>query len=106
AAEARLEGIVAKRASSAYTGGRSPDWIKVKCQRRGEFVIGGYTDPQGTRGYFGALHIGLYDGTRLVYVSKVGTRFDHERLRDPGEKLQPLARAPPPLHGGAIHTGP
>ena len=62
AAEARLEGIVAKRASSAYTGGRSRDWIKVKCQRRGEFVIGGYTDPQGARGYFGALHIGLYDG--------------------------------------------
>src|SRR4030095_8563417 len=105
AAEARLEGIVAKRASSAYTGGRSPDWIKVKCQRRGEFVIGGYTDPQGARGYFGALHIGLYDGTRLVYVSKVGTGFDHERLKSLWEKLQPLARATPPFDGGAIPTG-
>ncbi len=105
AAEARLEGIVAKRASSAYTGGRFRDWIKVKCQRRGEFVIGGYTDPQGARGYFGALHIGLYDGTRLVYVSKVGTGFDHERLKSLWEKLQPLARATPPFDGGAIPTG-
>jgi bifunctional non-homologous end joining protein LigD len=105
AAEARLEGIVAKRASSAYTGGRSRDWIKVKCQRRGEFVIGGYTDPQGARGYFGALHIGLYDGTRLVYVSKVGTGFDHERLKSLWEELRPLARATPPFDGGTIPTG-
>jgi ATP-dependent DNA ligase len=107
AAEARLEGIVAKRASSAYTGGRSPDWIKVKCQRRGEFVIGGYTDPQGARGYFGALHIGLYDGgvsdaVRLVYVSKVGTGFDHAGLKSLWEKLQPLARVTPPFDGGAV----
>src|SRR5206468_2353988 len=53
--EQRLEGIVAKKAASSYTGGRSRDWIKVKCQRRQEFVIGGYTDPQGSRGHFGAL---------------------------------------------------
>jgi len=110
AAEARLEGIVAKRASSAYTGGRSRDWIKVKCQRRAEFVIGGYTDPQGTRGYFGALHIGLYDGgvsdaVRLVYVSKVGTGFDHAGLKSLWENLQPLARATPPFDGGAVPKG-
>src|SRR5439155_11688 len=74
--EQRLEGIVAKKAASSYAGGRSRDWIKVKCQRRQEFVIGGYTDPQGSRGHFGALHIGVYDGARLVYVSKVGTGFD------------------------------
>ena len=116
AAEARLEGIVAKRASSAYTGGRSRDWIKVKCQRRGEFVIGGYTDPQGARGYFGALHIGVYDGglydggvsddVRLVYVSKVGTGFDHAGLKSLWEKLQPLARATPPFDGGRRPGGP
>jgi bifunctional non-homologous end joining protein LigD len=110
AAEARLEGIVAKRASSAYTGGRSRDWIKVKCQRRGEFVIGGYTDPQGARGYFGALHVGLYDGgvsdaARLVYVSKVGTGFDHAGLKSLWENLQPLARATPPFAGGAVPKG-
>jgi len=103
--EQRLEGIVAKRAASAYAGGRSRDWIKVKCQRRQEFVIGGYTDPQGSRGHFGALHIGVYDGPRLVYVSKVGTGFDQAGLKSLWEKLQPLARATPPFDTGAVPKG-
>ena len=103
--EQRLEGIVAKKAASLYTGGRSRDWIKIKCQRRQEFVIGGYTDPQGSRGHFGALHIGVYDGARLVYVSKVGTGFDRAGLKSLWEKLQPLARATPPFDTGAIPKG-
>jgi len=103
--EQRLEGIVAKKAASLYTGGRSRDWIKIKCQRRQEFVIGGYTDPQGSRGHFGALHIGVYDGARLVYVSKVGTGFDQAGLKSLWEKLQPLARATPPFDTGAIPKG-
>ena len=103
--EQRLEGIVAKKAASSYAGGRSRDWIKVKCQRRQEFVIGGYTDPQGSRGHFGALHIGVYDGARLVYVSKVGTGFDQAGLKSLWEKLQPLARATPPFDTGAIPKG-
>jgi len=103
--EQRLEGIVAKRAASAYAGGRSRDWIKVKCQRRQEFVIGGYTDPQGSRGHFGALHIGVYDGPRLVYVSKVGTGFDQAGLKSLWEKLRPLARATPPFDAGAVPKG-
>jgi len=105
AAEAHLEGIVAKKASSVYMAGRSRDWIKIKCQRRQEFVIGGYTDPQGARGYFGALHIGLYDGARLVYVSKVGTGFDQAGLKSLWEKLQPLTRPTPPFDSGATPTG-
>jgi bifunctional non-homologous end joining protein LigD len=105
AAEQRLEGIVAKKMASAYTVGRSRDWIKIKCQRRQEFVIGGYTDPQGSRGHFGALHIGLYDGARLVYVSKVGTGFDQAGLKSLSEKLLPLARATPPFDAGAIPKG-
>ena len=103
--EQRLEGIVAKKAASSYAGGRSRDWIKVKCQRRQEFVIGGYTDPQGSRGHFGALHIGVYNGARLVYVSKVGTGFDQAGLKSLWEKLQPLARATPPFDTGAIPKG-
>jgi bifunctional non-homologous end joining protein LigD len=103
--EQRLEGVVAKKAGSAYTGGRSRDWIKIKCQRRQEFVIGGYTDPRGSRGYFGALHVGVYDGARLVYVSKVGTGFDHAGLKSLWEKLQPLARATPSFDTGAIPKG-
>ena len=72
-----------------YAGGRSRDWLKVKCQHRQEFVIGGYTAPQGSRGYFGALHLGLYEDDRLVYVSKVGTGFDERALAA-------IARAPRP----------
>jgi bifunctional non-homologous end joining protein LigD len=105
AAEQRLEGIVAKRAASVYAGDRSRDWIKIRCHRRQEFVVGGYTDPQGSRGYFGALHIGLYDGERLVYVSKVGTGFDHASLKGLWQKLQPLGRPTPPFESGAIPTG-
>ncbi|HET7874680.1 MAG TPA: DNA ligase D [Methylomirabilota bacterium] len=100
ASEQRLEGIVAKKAASLYTGGRSRDWIKIKCQRRQEFVIGGYTDPQGSRGYFGALHLGLFEGPRLVYVSKVGTGFDEAALERLWEALQPLSRSTSPFEVG------
>lgn len=93
----RLEGIVAKKGNSLYVGGRSPDWIKIKCLRRQEFVIGGYTDPQGARAYFGALHIGIYDGPRLVYVSKVGTGLDEASLTSLWEALQPLGRPTSPF---------
>ena len=100
ASEARLEGIVAKKASGAYAGGRSGEWIKIKCQRRQEFVIGGYTDPQGSRPYFGALHIGVYEGGRLTYVSKVGTGFDEAALKHLWDALQPLARSTSPFEAG------
>jgi bifunctional non-homologous end joining protein LigD len=100
AADAHLEGIVAKRATSAYQGGRSRDWIKIKCQRRQEFVIGGYTDPQGSRSHLGALHIGLYDDGRLVYVSKVGTGFDEAMLGRLRDALEPLARPTSPFEVG------
>jgi bifunctional non-homologous end joining protein LigD len=96
-----LEGIVAKKVKSLYVGGRSREWIKVKCLRRQEFVIGGYTDPQGGRSYFGALHIGIYDGPRLVYVSKVGTGFDEASLKKLWETLQPLERPTSPFAIGA-----
>jgi len=105
----RLEGIVAKKARSGYLGGRTPDWIKIKCQKRQEFVIGGYTDPQGARGHFGALHLGLYEGAaearRLVYVSKVGTGFDQAGLAAIWARLAPLERATPPFDAGAVPTG-
>ena len=105
----RLEGIVAKKARSVYSGGRTRDWIKIKCQKRQEFVVGGYTDPQGARGHFGALHLGLYDGPagarRLVYVSKVGTGFDQAGLAAIWARLRPLDRATPPFEAGAVPTG-
>ncbi len=105
----RLEGIVAKKTRSVYAGGRTRDWIKIKCQKRQEFVIGGYTDPQGARGHFGALHLGLYDGPvearRLVYVSKVGSGFDQAGLVAIWARLRPLDRATPPFEAGAVPTG-
>ncbi|MGQ0571197.1 MAG: DNA ligase D [Armatimonadota bacterium] len=100
ACEQRLEGVVGKKIDSMYTGGRSREWIKVKCQRRQEFVIGGYTDPQGSRGYFGALHLGLYDGPDLVYVSKVGTGFDDAGLKNVWDVLQSLVRQTSPFGKG------
>ncbi|HSF06127.1 MAG TPA: DNA ligase D [Methylomirabilota bacterium] len=96
----RLEGVVAKKADSPYGGGRSRDWLKIKCQLRQEFVIGGYTDPQGSRGYFGALHLGLYETDRLVYVSKVGTGFDGKTLKQLWDRLTPLARSTSPFATG------
>ena len=95
-----LEGVVAKRLASRYAAGRSRDWQKIKCERRQEFVIGGWTDPQGTRAHFGALHLGLYEGDRLVYVSKVGTGFDEKALGRLMELLRPLSRSTSPFDAG------
>ncbi len=101
ASEMGLEGIVAKRLKSRYTGRRSQDWIKVKCDHRQEFVIGGYTEPQGSRARFGALHVGLYEGAKLVYVTKVGTGFDGDALDSIARALQPLPRAKSPFDVGS-----
>ncbi len=98
--EQGLEGIIAKRMASRYVAGRSRDWLKIKCERRQEFVIGGYTRPQGARAHFGALHLGLYDGGRLVYVSKVGTGFDEAALDRLMGQLRPLGRATSPFDTG------
>ncbi len=76
-----LEGLIAKRRDSPYVSRRSPDWIKLKCGRRQEFVIGGYTDPQGTRAGIGALLLGVHDENgRLHYAGRVGTGFDAHTL--------------------------
>ncbi len=100
ACEQGLEGVVAKRRDSPYAAKRSRDWLKIKCQLRQEFVIGGYTVPQGARAYFGALHLGLYERGELVYVSKVGTGFDERALKTISEKLRPLARETSPFARG------
>lgn len=80
-AERGLEGIVAKRRASRYEPGRRSDaWLKVKCLREQEFVIGGCTAPQGARAHFGALLVGYYRGKELVFAGKVGTGFDQKTL--------------------------
>jgi bifunctional non-homologous end joining protein LigD len=95
-----LEGIVAKKRNSAYQEKRSTDWLKIKITQRQECVIGGYTDPEGSREYFGALVLGLYDGQkRLVHVGQVGTGFDHKTLKEMFALLQPLKMKQNPFHG-------
>jgi bifunctional non-homologous end joining protein LigD len=77
-----LEGIVSKRADSPYVATRGRTWLKVKCGKRQEFVIGGFTPGQGSRSGFGALLVGVYDGGALRYAGKVGTGFDNAALNE------------------------
>jgi bifunctional non-homologous end joining protein LigD len=91
------EGIVAKNLASPYVEKRSSNWLKVKAHKEEEFVIGGYTPPAGSRKYFGALLIGVYDGDKLKYAGKVGTGFDEKSLAELFKKFAPLKRAKSPF---------
>jgi DNA ligase D-like protein (predicted ligase) len=84
------EGLIAKRADAPYTSGRSKDWLKLKCAWEQEFVIGGYTDPAGSRTDFGALLVGYYEDGKLRYAGKVGTGYAAATLRDLGARLREL----------------
>ncbi|MGD0417211.1 MAG: non-homologous end-joining DNA ligase [Terriglobales bacterium] len=95
-----LEGILAKKRSSVYQEKRSNDWLKIKITQRQECVIGGYTDPEGSREYFGALVLGLYDEQgRLIHVGQVGTGFDQKALKEMFTRLQTLKTKQNPFYG-------
>jgi len=97
------EGLVAKRADAPYTGTRSRDWLKFKCENAQEFVIGGYTDPQRSRVGFGALLLGYYDkDDNLVYAGKVGTGFDNRTLRALHATLAGLEQQDSPFSRGPL----
>jgi bifunctional non-homologous end joining protein LigD len=96
------EGVIAKRADSAYEAGRSKDWLKFKCVRDQEFVVGGYTSPKGSRIELGALLLGYHDGRDLVYAGKVGTGFDEATLRSLHERLSPLEQDASPFTRGLV----
>ena len=85
-----VEGIVAKRLDSPYRSGRSRDWLKIKAIRRQEFVIGGWTEPKGSRSHVGALLLGFYEDGRLRYAGHVGTGFDEPTLAALAKQLRPL----------------
>ena len=91
------EGLIAKRAQAPYVAGRSRDWLKLKCVWEQEFVIGGYTDPAGSRTDFGALLVGYYDGGRLRYAGKVGTGYTAATLRALGTRLRELETTESPF---------
>ncbi|HEY6322883.1 MAG TPA: DNA ligase D [Thermoanaerobaculia bacterium] len=92
-----LEGIVSKRADLAYRSGRSKDWLKVKCLQRQELVIGGFTEPEGTRAGLGALLLGFHEDGRLVYAGKVGTGFTAQVLVGLRRRLERSERQSPPF---------
>ena len=89
------EGLIAKRLGTPYVSTRSRDWLKLKCTRAQELVIGGFTAPQGSRTDLGALLVGHFDGGTLHYAGKVGTGFKHETLKELAAQLAPLVREEP-----------
>jgi bifunctional non-homologous end joining protein LigD len=103
-----LEGIMAKRADAPYAGGRSPHWLKLRVDRTGDFVVVGFTKPQGGRTGFGALHLGAYQGDRLVYVGRAGSGFGDQQLTKVRRQLDgivlPRCACEGPLPVGRDHV--
>jgi bifunctional non-homologous end joining protein LigD len=91
------EGLVTKRLASAYVEGRSREWLKVKVNQEDEFNILGYTEPSGSREYFGALLLGAHKNGTLRYVGRVGTGFPRDILASLYREFQPLKRKQPPV---------
>jgi bifunctional non-homologous end joining protein LigD len=96
------EGLIAKRADSAYARRRSGDWLKFKCSREQELVIAGFTPPKGSRKRFGALLVGYYEGDELRYAGKVGTGFSDRTLEQLGTRLRQLEVAESPFARGNL----
>lgn len=97
ACAAGWEGLIAKRADSSYPSGRTREWLKLKCSRRQELVIGGFTDPKESRVGIGAILVGYYEGEALRYAGKVGTGFDNAMLRELAAELARRERSTPPF---------
>jgi bifunctional non-homologous end joining protein LigD len=97
AASEGWEGVIAKRRDAPYEHRRSPHWLKMKCEATQALVVGGFTDPQGSRVGLGALLVGHFDGPDLVFAGKVGTGFDRNMLLDLRARLDALAVPAPPF---------
>jgi bifunctional non-homologous end joining protein LigD len=96
-----LEGIVAKRADSRYRGGRTADWLKIRADRSGDFVVVGFARPKGSRGGFGALHLGAFADGKLIYAGRVGSGFNAAQLKEVAAQLE-RARRPAPAFSGPV----
>lgn len=106
ACRSNREGVISKKADSPYRQRRTRDWLKIKCSRRQEFVIGGFTDPAGSRTGFGALLLGVFDGGgKLHYCGRVGTGFSQEDLKRLGDRLGRLQRKEPPFENPPSSRG-
>src|SRR5438093_2029756 len=91
------EGVIAKLRTSPYEHRRSPHWLKMKCEATQELVVGGFTDPQGSRVGFGALLVGYFDREDFVFAGKVGTGFDTKLLLELRSRLGSIEIATPPF---------
>jgi bifunctional non-homologous end joining protein LigD len=94
-----LEGIVAKRADAPYRAGRTDSWLKIRADRADDFVVVGFTRPQGSRSGFGALDLGAYDGGKLVYTGRVGSGFTTAQLKEVSAALERSVRPAPAFAG-------
>ena len=95
-----LEGILAKKRTSPYQERRSSEWLKIKIKHRLEAVIGGYTEPEGSREHFGSVVLGLYDKKgNLIHVGQAGSGFDQRTLAAVWKLLKPLESKTNPFHG-------
>jgi ATP-dependent DNA ligase len=97
ACAAGWEGVIAKRRDAPYEHRRSPHWLKMKCEATQELVVGGFTDPQGSRVGLGALLVGYYEAGDLVFAGKVGTGFDSRLLLELRARLDKLEVPAPPF---------
>jgi bifunctional non-homologous end joining protein LigD len=100
-----LEGIIAKKASAPYTGGRSSRWLKMKAEPTADFVVVGFTTPKGSRAHIGALQLADMVGGTLVYAGRVGTGFSDAGLDEWREMLAPIIRKDPPCLGPVTAPG-
>jgi DNA ligase D-like protein (predicted ligase) len=100
------EGVIAKRADALYRPGRTTDWLKFKCVKDQEFVVGGFTAPGGSRSGFGALLVGYYDNGKLRYAGKVGTGYTEVTLRELTKTLNELVRDRSPFDDPVPERGP
>ncbi len=91
------EGVIAKRRDSVYEHRRSPHWLKMKCEVTQEFVVGGFTDPQGRRVGLGALLVGYFEADEFVFAGKIGTGFDTKLLTALRARLDALETTKPPF---------
>jgi bifunctional non-homologous end joining protein LigD len=100
AREKKLEGILAKKRNSCYEERRSREWLKIKIRQRMECVVGGFTEPEGSRAYFGSLVLGLYDKQgRLIHVGQVGSGFDQKLLAQIWSVLKKIETKKNPFYG-------
>jgi len=101
-----LEGIMAKKSDAPYRGGRSANWLKIRADRTDDFAVVGYSRPKGSRGGFGALHLGGYQDGNLTYAGRVGSGFDAKQLEEVGKQLDASIRPTTPCEAGPVPEGP